>query len=217
MERAGVRIVFDAFLDMLYPKDLTCFCCGREIPCGTGGLCEECRTGLRIARPYPLPLYLDGCVSAFEYDCPIGDAIRNLKYARKTYLADILGDLLPFDETIGAGWIIPVPLHPKRLSMRGFNQSELLAEALSGRTGVPVQKDLLVRTIHTDPQAGLSGKERRNNLKGAFSCRKALTGETVLLVDDVITTGSTLSACAEALKKSGIRKVFACTVASAVE
>ena len=172
---------------------------------------------LKDLPPLSLPLHLDGCVSAFEYDCPIGHAIRNLKYSRKTYLADILGDLLPFDETIPAEWIIPVPLHPKRLSKRGFNQSELLAEALSRRTGIPVLNDLLERKIHTDPQAGLSGKERRNNLKGAFSCKKSLPAETVILVDDVITTGSTLSACAEALKKSGIQKVYACTVASAVE
>ena len=77
--------------------------------------------------------------------------------------------------------------------------------------------DLLERKIQTDPQAGLSGKARRNNLKGAFSCKKTLPAEAVILVDDVITTGSTLSACAETLKKSGIQKVYARTAASAVE
>ncbi|MBR4768868.1 MAG: ComF family protein [Lachnospiraceae bacterium] len=212
-----IRNIVEELFDALYPKDIACFCCGREIPHGTGGICDACRTSLRSARPYPPPKHLDGCVSAYDYDCPIKYAIQNLKYGRKTYLADILGRLLPYDETLCAEWIIPVPLHPRRLRTRGFNQSEMLALALSERTGIPVAKGLLKRTVYTEPQARLSGDERRKNLNGAFSCTETITSSTILLVDDVITTGSTLSACAAELKRHGARRVFACTVASAAD
>lgn len=218
MERTPmIRTILGKFFDALYPEDVACICCGKEIQSGTGRICSECKEGLKAARRYPCPDHLDGCLSAFDYDCPIKYSIQNLKYGRKTYLADILGDYLPYDETFCAEWIIPVPLHQRRLRKRGFNQSELLARRLSERTGIPIVNDVLIRTFYTEPQANLSGNERRKNLNRAFSCVKPPEAGTVLLVDDVITTGSTLSACAAELKRNGVQKVYACTVASAVE
>ena len=215
--RFMLNSIIGSFLDALYPKEITCFCCGKEIPKELGGICVECRNGLRTAHSYPLPTYLDECVSAYEYDCPVRFAVQSLKYGRKTWLSDILGSFLPYDEHLCAELIIPVPLHPSRLRTRGFNQSELLANALARRTGIPVENGLLIRTVNTEPQARLSGNERRKNLNGAFVCTGKTAAQTVLLVDDVITTGSTLSACAYALKKHGIKTVYACTVASAAD
>jgi ComF family protein len=127
-------------------------------------------------------------------------------------LCDLLSAALPRDERIDA--IAPVPLHWWRKWRRGFNQSELLAHALSKRTGAPVIAALR-RTRATAAQAGLSNTARRRNVTGAFSSRTSLSlnGKHVLLIDDVMTTGATASACAIALKKAGAVRVALLTVA----
>lgn len=107
----------------------------------------------------------------------------------------------------GAQALIPVPLHPARLFKRRFNQSVLLAKAVSKRSGIPVASDWLIRTRRTPTQAGKSGKARRRNVSGAFAVtdrgRMELPGKTVVLIDDVMTTGATFEACAKPLLKSG--------------
>jgi len=121
---------------------------------------------------------------------------------------------LPRDEAFDA--IVPVPLHWWRRWNRGFNQSELLARALSRSTGIPV-RDALRRTRPTASQAGLSNTARRRNMVQAFRCRReiAVRGKRILLVDDVMTTGSTATACARALKGAGATRVAVLTVARA--
>jgi len=101
---------------------------------------------------------------------------------------------------------VPVPLHPKRLRERGFNQSELLCRAMSEKSGIPVL-NALARTRQTSSQAKLSGKERHTNILDAFSCVMDVSGQTLILVDDVVTTGSTASACAKALLSAGAKQV----------
>jgi len=111
--------------------------------------------------------------------------------------------------------IVPVPLHWWRKWQRGFNQSELLGRALAKRTGVPLV-EALRRTRPTSVQAGLSNTARRRNVTGAFRSGRgssALAGKHVLLIDDVMTTGSTAAACAAALKKTGVQRVALLTVA----
>jgi ComF family protein len=116
--------------------------------------------------------------------------------------------------------LVPVPLHYTRLVMRGFNQSGWLAQAVAAETGRQVAVDALVRTRRTPSQAGLAGRARRRNVSGAFKVRKAgwaaVEGKRVLLVDDVLTTGATLSACTRALKQAGARHVDVLVLARVV-
>lgn len=110
--------------------------------------------------------------------------------------------------------LVPVPLHPKRLRRRGYNQSALLAENLGQLIGALVAKDVLLQRRNIPSQTQLSGKERRRNVIGAFECRdRKLRGKRVLLIDDVCTTGATLDACAVTLKEAGAAAVWGLTLA----
>ena len=112
--------------------------------------------------------------------------------------------------------IVPVPLHSSRLRERGYNQSELLGHQIARLLNLPVKADALQRIRHTKSQMELSASERHQNVANAFACAdKSLSGQTVLLIDDVCTTGSTLDACACALKQSGVTSVWAVTLAKA--
>jgi ComF family protein len=108
-----------------------------------------------------------------------------------------------------------VPLHPRRLAQRGFNQSELLAAAIGRQTGLRVHPRALVRRTDTPPQTGLSAVARRKNVAGAFAVRERarIHGRTAVLVDDVLTTGATARACASALRQAGATAVHLVTVA----
>lgn len=105
--------------------------------------------------------------------------------------------------------LIPVPLHSSRLWERGFNQAEQLAKILAEETNCSYQNDWLVRFKKTSRQVGLGRGERQQNLSGAFKVKKNLAGETIILIDDVFTTGSTLQECAKVLKQAGAKKVLA--------
>jgi ComF family protein len=111
--------------------------------------------------------------------------------------------------------VVPVPLHPRRRRQRGYNQAELLASALARRAGLVVHADALARRKETLPQTGLSAAGRRRNVAGAFWVRRRarIHGKTVVLVDDVYTTGATSRACAAALQQAGARAVRLLTVA----
>ncbi len=119
-----------------------------------------------------------------------------------------------------ADLIVPVPLHYRRLTSRGFNQSAWLGAALSRRTGVPLSVDALVRRKPTPSQGGLTARERHRNVRGAFQLRPARTGQvegaSIVLVDDVYTTGATLSACTRALKKGKAGRVSILVLARVV-
>jgi ComF family protein len=112
--------------------------------------------------------------------------------------------------------IVPVPLHPERMRERGFNQAAALAAALARSTGLPLDEWSLVRILHTTRhRAGMDASARRESVQGAFEARRPrlIKGERILLVDDVFTTGATVSACASALKAAGAQEVFVLTVA----
>jgi ComF family protein len=114
--------------------------------------------------------------------------------------------------------IIPVPLHPKRQRSRGFNQAAIIAEVLSNRLGLPLDEVSLVRVTSTEKyRAGLDAKGRRDTVAGAFEVRhpRLIANENVLLVDDVFTTGATVSACAAALLDAEARSVFVLTISRA--
>lgn len=166
---------------------------------------------------------------AFYFDCavavtlsrgPVRDMVHRLKYARELWLARVLGGILAKglrDERLDGmefDGIVPVPLHPRRLREREFNQAALLASELSRASGIPVVEPI-VRRRYTTTQTRLDRKGRRQNLRDAFILRKNadVTDKTILLVDDVLTTGSTLDACAAVLLEAGAASVRALTVA----
>jgi ComF family protein len=110
--------------------------------------------------------------------------------------------------------LVPVPLHPKRLRQRGYNQASLLAQELSKIIGLPVDEDALIRAQDVVPQARTkSAAERRQNVRHAFACNRNMADKQILLIDDVCTTGATLDACAIALKTAGASSVWGLTVA----
>ena len=145
-------------------------------------------------------------------------AIHQLKYrnlrAIAGTLAAFLGDYYRAG-TIPADVLVPVPLHPKRLKERGYNQSGLLARELSRRVNLPLIDNCLVRTGLACSQAKTANvKQRWDNVADAFSCRyRVLTGKRVLLIDDVTTSGATLNACAAAIKEAGAASVWGLVLA----
>lgn len=175
-------------------------------PLDAEGRCALCRSGARG---------FDAAYSFGAYEGVLRQLIHLYKYARiKTLagpLANLLARAMPLDEPFDA--IVPVPLHWLRRWKRGFNQSELLARALSRRTGIPIVKALR-RTQATRVQAGLSNHARRRNVTRAFRARP-VGGKRMLLIDDVMTTGSTAAACALALKRAGAARVGVLTVGRA--
>jgi ComF family protein len=138
------------------------------------------------------------------------ELVHLLKYGRVSTLANPLGEMLleayPRDQQIDV--IVPMPMHWTRRWKRGFNQASLLAKVVGRRTGIPVSAAVR-RKRSAPPQAGLSSSERRKNVSGGFSPApgSSLRGKRVLLVDDVLTTGATASACAKTLKRAGAAHV----------
>ena len=156
----------------------------------------------------------------YLYDGTLMTAIHKFKYSAKSFLASPLGLLMTeFAET----WVkesetlltIPVPLHPKRLRERGFNQSLLLSRHVARQLNTELDFLSLRRVRYTLPQTGLNKDERQKNVRGAFQIvdQKAVKKRTVLLIDDVATTGNTLNECARLLKRSGCKKVLCLVLA----
>ncbi len=209
-----------SLLDLLFPK----ICLG----CSQLGkyLCLECRSDLIDPVQHSVP-GLDGCWSLGEYEGIIEQAIHLLKYQWVTQMAPELAELIwlawqqrppDFIQQLQLNpeeWsIVPVPIHSSRLSWRGFNQSELLAKNLGKLLKVPLNTDLK-KERSTSSQVGLSASERHNNLTNAFKYYKTQqVTPNVLLVDDVWTTGSTLTECATVLKEQGVLQIWAVTIAN---
>ena len=162
----------------------------------------------------------DAAYSFGFYENELRKLIHLFKYSRIQTLSAPLGRLLaralPREQTFDV--IVPMPLHWRKRWQRGFNQSELLAREIGRRTQTPV-RNCLRRVRSTASQAGLTSAKRRKNVSGAFQTtrrakhRKALDGLSVLLIDDVMTTGATAASCARALKRGGARQVTLLTLA----
>ncbi|MCX6012964.1 MAG: ComF family protein, partial [Chloroflexi bacterium] len=160
---------------------------------------------------------IDGIRSLYLFEGPMRKAIYAFKYnnlrAISVYFARILFDNMS-DIPITGEVLVPVPLHNKRLRQRGYNQASLLSRELGKLSGLEVDERTLYRTVDTQSQTKLNFSERRENTKEAFACKdQRLTGKRVVLIDDVCTTGATLAACAETLKKNGVYSVWGLTLA----
>jgi len=214
---------------------------GPVAPRGYPYLCGACRDALpwcEDGSPAAPPPSVERLWACCRYAEPVRGWVQRLKYGRNDGLVRLLARLLheaPFGAAPlrDAPWVVPVPLHPWRLWQRGFNQSLLLAHAWLRAAAAPGTADsqpparlesrLLVRHRYTRPQVRVTGAQRRENVAGAFSLHRRLgpgpaplEGRAVLLLDDVTTTGATLSACAQALRAAGAARVEAVVIAAAV-
>lgn len=226
---------------MIYPRD--CMGCGTPSPDAFRYLCWDCWSDTpRIEPPFcercgdPVAgtiehdyicyactaeqPFFDAARSATRYDGMVGDALRQLKYEKALWLARDMAGLLHgclMAEYAGQtfDWVVPVPLYHVRRRERGYNQSAILAAELARRIEGRKTSRLLRRIRPTSTQTNLTAAQRLSNVKNAFQhgSQRLLAGRRVLLIDDVMTTGATVNACAKALKKGGAQSVHVLTVA----
>jgi len=239
--KALAKEAWESFLDLLYPEGINCLLCGGKIRgihiygicqgcsgsitfigeqsckrCGKylkgGGLCGDCRDFYhRFDRAYSL------CV----YDDRIKKGIYSFKYGGRSYLARPFGRMMADRiKKLGLDWkieaVVPVPLHPEKQRIRGYNQSLLLAKNLAkALEGKPVL-DILARERNTPALSGLTRTQRAKVLADAFKLKnkRELTLRNILLVDDIYTTGTTTDMCAGVLKREGAEKVYVFTLSS---
>ncbi len=236
---SAVAALLDPFLSLLYPP--RCLVC-RAL--GESSLCAACLASIiPVAVPHcptcgqTVPADTNGChhcrLRRPAYDCAralgvyegvLRAAVHQFKYRDRPQLAHPLGLRLatfarasaPDLNGLRLDALLPVPMHLVRRRLRGYNQSERLARVVGAELGLPLLTNALVRIRATRPQVGLSAEARRTNLAGAFAVRQpeAVLGKTLLLIDDVVTTGSSLYECTIALKAYGAQAVYALTLAA---
>lgn len=203
----------ELLLSLLTPPHHRCYLCDEECPPAEDGLCDRCREILKLAISPAPPKGLDGLSAGLQYCDELKPVfLRFKKHERRDY-TPFLAQFISIPEAWHAELLLPVPLHWRRQYLRTYNQSFLLAEYVSSRYGIPICQGLLTRIRSTPEQKFLLGKERLDNLKGAFRADPACKGRSIVLIDDVITTGTTLSECAKTLKKAGAYRVYAACVA----
>ncbi len=231
--------LFDPFLSLLYPP--RCLVCNTL---GESGLCGGCAAQIiPIAAPFcavcgqTLAPDDSGCAdcrrrrpafvrarSLGAYDGVLRHAIHQFKYRERPQLAGPLGRLLAAYAREQASALndlqfdalLAVPMHPVRQRQRGYNQSARLAQVVGSELGLPTSPNALVRIRPTRPQVGLSAEARRTNLHGVFAVKQTewVAGKTLLLMDDVVTSGSSLYECSVTLKAAGAAAVYALTLAA---
>ncbi len=235
-----IRNLLDTLVELFYPSN--CVGCGLPQEAGTL-LCDQCKeTAPPIRSPFcqscsrpfegliagnfscpnceDRPPAFDCVVSKYHAKGVLRDLIHQFKYGRQFYLRRILAEFLleaMKDSRIQAepvDCLVPVPLHPTRLRERGFNQADALAETLSKRSRLPILR-CIERRRYTSTQTRFDRVERMQNLRNAFALRKNsdVRGKHLVLLDDVLTTGSTLHECALVLRGAGAESVRAITVA----
>jgi competence protein ComFC len=235
-----IRTVCNTLIELFYPSN--CAGCGAPQSPGIL-LCEQCKESVpHISQPYchicsrpfeglisgnfacsncaDRPPAFDCVVSKYQAKGVLRDLIHRFKYGRQYYLRGILAEYLVEamqDERIlkePIDWIVPVPLHPAKLRERGFNQAAALGEALCKREGLSTLR-CIQRKRYTPTQTRFDRAERMRNLHKAFAVRKNsnVRGKHLVLLDDILTTGSTLHECALVLRESGAASVRAITVA----
>ena len=219
-------------LRVIYPAH--CYLCAK--PQSKRGLCQACAHDLplnlsscyRCALPLPSgtlvcadciqsPPAFDKVWSPFIYAQPLEWMIQQLKFNHKLYMAKCLAEQMwrHRPEQVSAECIVPMPLHPRRLRQRGFNQSTVIAQELSRLSGIPVD-NMCQRRRNTQTQTGKTAAQRKRNIRGAFYCHTlGKPYRQVIILDDVMTTGSTVMELSKTLKQSGVEQVDVWSVARA--
>lgn len=221
-------------LDLLFPKRcVSCnkigkyFCdiCTAKIKFITHQICPECENAAIDGFTHPrckTKYSLDGLTAFFHYDGPIRQAVKLLKYRFVSDLAKEFIDLVPssFLSTFNlqpSTVLIPIPLHPARLKFRGFNQAEVLGRLIANKLSIPVKTNILKRPKKTIPQVEMKDRKKRlKNMENVFSIAPNIlisSYPNIILFDDVFTTGATLRAAANVLKRAGIERVWGIVLA----
>lgn len=221
--------------ELFFPR--CCLLCGKRLSVAEEHLCFQCLSGLPKTR---LHLQSDNEIekcfwgklpieraTSFLYYAKGGDVRRlmyELKYYGNAQIGCFMGRWMAAELAVsgffqGVDYVLPVPLHVRKRRKRGYNQSERLAEGISSVTGIPVFRDMLVRSQYTETQTRKGSYERWMNVKDVFECTspEMLEGKHILLVDDVLTTGATVVACADALAQVPGLKISVLTLAWARE
>ena len=192
-----------------YVEEPFCMCCGKPLLHPEKELCADCET-----RGH---LFHEGR-AVFLYEKKLRLSVNRMKFLnRREYipffgkcLSDLYAGMQPFWR---AQCLVPVPMHPKKRAMRGYDQAVLLARALSAECGLPVEENLLVRTRLTQSSKKLGRSERRKNLRGVFRIHpEAVIVQSVILIDDIYTTGATMDEAARTLRSAGVERVFFLTL-----
>lgn len=187
----------------------TCKKCGKEVLSDTVEYCFDCTKHRRS---------FDYGLSLINYDDIASKSMAQIKYNNKREYLDFYSEAMYRGLgkqllRMGADVLVPVPIHPSRMRTRGFNQAEELARRLSARIGIPVDQTILKRSKKTAPQKSLDPSGRLKNLEQAFAADHIPYGiHSVILVDDIYTTGSTIEACTRVLKKAGMDHVYFVTI-----
>lgn len=232
-----VDIKLMGILDLIFPK--SCLTCGK----GGSYICTDCVSKVRLLKPdcpycekasidgfthtkCKKKYGLDGLFSIWDYEGIIRKAVLTLKYKYSTevgkelanvFVQKLLTGVPPVNLLHNDSCLVPIPLHWHRENVRGFNQSEEIGKLVASEMGWGFNSDLIIKKKSTTPQAQLSVDERKQNLRGVFSLNTNYTlnaiPSTLILFDDVFTTGSTLKECAKVLKRSGVGKVWGMTIA----
>ncbi len=238
------KLVFEKLKALLansiYPDNCNCIMCDKEIPSDSKyGLCENCYNKL----PFNNQIYCVKCGvpmeneatyclqcqnnerhfdfvrSCFVYENEIKKLILNLKFHNCKWVAKYFADML-FDcynlYDLNAELIIPVPISKEREKQRGYNQTKMFAKPLAEKLNIPISIDTILKIKDVSPQTKLSGKQRHENVKGAYKVinDKSVKGKRVLIIDDILTTGSTIDEVAKQLKIAGASAVYGLVLAS---
>ncbi|MBP6707982.1 MAG: ComF family protein [Candidatus Accumulibacter sp.] len=200
---------------------LLCPACRQDLPRLPAARCPRCAlptpAGEVCGRCLGKPPHYDATDAAFTYAFPIDKLVQSFKYGHRLALGSYFGrQLVLSSRRLKADLIIPLPLHSLRLRERGFNQALELARPVARAWRIPIDARSCRRTRHTAAQADLPWRERAKNVRGAFDCSADFTGQRLLLIDDVMTTGASLNELARTLKLHGAAQVALLVVARAL-
>lgn len=227
----NLKQLFRDFADLLFPR--CCESCDQVLQGNEADICTVCRISLPRVHSDGLNseslhfkfVNLPEVISAhsfllFTKRSKVQKLLHALKYKGNKEVGILLGYM--FGQELNASGHLPdadiilsIPLHAKKRRQRGYNQSDLLAEGFSKATGIPWSGTMLERIRYTATQTGKSKLERRENVQGVFAVKKGFCPESVILIDDVLTTGATLEECARALLATGCRRFHILTIALA--
>ena len=227
-----------SLLDWIYPPK--CVACKMLLPLVHNApkhwICEQCKPlftaisepyckvcghpGLPCASCYGKTFDFEYNRAVFTYKDTVRDLIHKIKFQGQKQAAFALGDLMAKELTVIGDYVIPVPLHKSKKRSRGFNQAAVLARPLSKSLNIPMSEDMLLRVKNTMPQSLLTSQAREDNLTGAFAYNQKkykTPPDTLILLDDIFTSGATMNACAKVLKNNGVRRVICVSLSIALK